>query len=61
MKFLTVEEFEDMIETVIEMFSLWIIVSHVMATMTYFSLKPASLLMTRPQKRHESDLQFRLK
>ena len=50
-----------MIETVIEIFSLWIIVSFVMATMTYFSLKPASLLMTPSQKRHDSDLHFRLK
>ena len=50
-----------MIEAFIEIVGLWIVVSYAMATMTYFGINPASLLMTPSQKRHKSGLQFRLK
>ena len=55
------ENLGNVIDSVIEIFSLWIIFSYIMVTLTYFSLKPASLLMTPSQKRHDADLQFRLK
>jgi len=50
-----------MIETVIEIISLWVIVSYLMVAITYFKLKPASILLTRPEKRHKSNLQSQLK
>ena len=49
-----------MIGTVIEITGLWVVIGSLMIASTYFSLKPASILLTQPLKRQKSGLQLRL-
>ena len=43
------------------MIKFWMIVSYLMVAITSFKLKPAPILLTRPEKRHKSNLQSKLK
>jgi len=61
MKFLTLEEFEDMIESVTEIAGFWAIVSSLMIASTYYRIRPVSILLTRPPKRHKSGLKSKLR
>jgi len=60
MKFLTMEDFEDMVETITKTAGLWAIVSSLMIAFTYNSSKPVSILLTRPLKRHKTGLKLKL-
>ena len=52
MKYLTVEGFEDMIESVTEIVGLWAIVSSLMIASTFNSFRPVLILLTQPLKRY---------
>jgi hypothetical protein len=56
-----VEDSGNMIDTVVEIISLWVIFSYMMVAIKPFSLNPASILLNQPLKRHKSDLQSGLK
>jgi len=60
MKFLTVEDFEDMIETITKIAGLWAIVSSLMIASTYYRFKPVAILLTQPLKRHKTGLKLKL-
>ena len=60
MKFLTMEDFEDMVETITKTTGLWAIVSSLMIAFTYHSSNPVSILLNRPLKRHKTGLKLKL-